>query len=108
MAWIISIKLRKGRKGSIFFQAKKSPAVQRRRSWKLTWDAAQFGGEYAEIDTNVQLEELFVIMQAHCFEPFLHNLSSLVLNGVEIDAESFKNFVIWHAECGKLSPNKNR
>jgi hypothetical protein len=72
----------------------------------LGWDGTQYGGEYAEIDTNVQLEELFEIMNTYSFEPFLHNLSRLELNGVEIDVQSFKNFVIWYAECRKASAAK--
>ena len=72
----------------------------------LCWDANQYGGDYAEIETNVQLEELFEIMNANSFEPLLHNLSQLHLNGVEIDAESFKNFVIWYAEYRKRSAAK--
>lgn len=69
----------------------------------LRWDDGQYGGEYVEIDTNVTLEELFEIMNTYRFGPLLHNLSELVLNGVEIDAQSFKNFVIWHAEWRKVS-----
>jgi hypothetical protein len=53
------------------------------------------------IDTNVQLEELFEIMNTHNFEPMLHNLSSLHLNGVEFNANAFKHFVIWYAEYQK-------
>jgi len=52
----------------------------------LCWDSGQYGGEYVEIDTNVTLEELFEIVHTSSFEPFLHNLYELVLNGVEIDA----------------------
>jgi hypothetical protein len=72
----------------------------------ITWGAIQYGGEYVEIDTNVRLEELFELMNTCSFEPLLHNLSRLELNGVEIDAESFKNFVIWYAECQKASAAK--
>jgi len=42
-------------------------------------------------------------MNTNSFEPLLHNLCELELNGVEIDAQSFKNFVIWYAECRKAS-----
>jgi hypothetical protein len=35
------------------------------------------------------------------FEQLLRDLPSLQLNGVEIDAQSFKDFVIWYAECRK-------
>src|SRR5215831_1609531 len=45
-------------------------------SGALNWGAIQYGAEYAVIDTNVQLEELLEIMNAHNFEPLLHNLSS--------------------------------
>ena len=69
----------------------------------LGWDGIQYSGEYVEIDTNVQLEELFEIMNTYSFEPLLHNLYRLTLNGIEIDAQSFKNFVIWHADCHKSS-----
>jgi hypothetical protein len=72
----------------------------------LGWGGNQYGGEFAEIKTNVQLEELFDIMNTSGFEPFLHNLSQLHLNGVEIDAQSFKNFVIWYAEYRKRSAAK--
>jgi hypothetical protein len=67
---------------------------------------AGYSGEYVEIDTNGALEELFEIMNTHSFEPLLHNLSQLHLNGVEIDAQSFKNFVIWYAEYRKASAAK--
>jgi hypothetical protein len=72
----------------------------------LDWDGNQYGAQYAKIDTNIQLEELFDIMIMHNFEPFMHNLSRLELNGVEIDAQSFKNFVMWYAECRKASADK--
>jgi hypothetical protein len=72
----------------------------------LDCDANQYGAERAKIDTNIQLEELFDIMNMHNFEPFMHNLSRLELNGVEIDAESFRNFVNWYAECRKISAPK--
>ena len=74
----------------------------------LCWGANQYGGDYAEIDTNVRLEELFEIMNTNSFEALLHNLCKLELNGVEIDAQSFKNFVIWYAECRKASPKNPR
>jgi hypothetical protein len=70
------------------------------------WEGGQYGGEYVDIDTNVQLEELFDVMDTNPFEPLLNNLSELTLNGVEIDAQSFKNFVIWHAKCRKASSAK--
>jgi hypothetical protein len=44
------------------------------------------------------LEELFEIMNTYSFEPFFHNVSTMTLNGIEIDAESFKNFAVWYAE----------
>jgi hypothetical protein len=72
----------------------------------LGCDLRQYGGEYAEIDTNVQLEELFDIMNMYSFEPLLHNLCNLNLNEIEIDAQSFKNFVTWYAECCKRSAAK--
>jgi hypothetical protein len=74
----------------------------------LRWDGIQYGGEYVEIDTNVQLEELFEIMNTYSFEPLLNNLYKLTLNGIEIDAQSFRNFVIWHADCRKSSAARNR
>ena len=61
-------------------------------------DAGQYGGEFVEISTNIKLEELFEIMNMHNFEPMLHNLSRLKLNGIELDVESFKNFVAWYAK----------
>jgi hypothetical protein len=72
----------------------------------LAGDGTQYGAEHAEIDTNLHLEELFEIMLMYNFEPFMHNLSQLILNGVEIDVESFKNFVMWYAECSKASAGK--
>jgi hypothetical protein len=64
----------------------------------LNWGEIRYMGEDVEIDTNVQLEELFEIMNTSSFEPLLHNLYRLTLNGIEIDAQSFKKFVIWHAD----------
>jgi hypothetical protein len=72
----------------------------------LSWEANQYGGEYAEIETNIQLEELFEIMNTISFEPFLHNLSRLTLNGAEIDVHAFKNFVIWYANSRAASATK--
>jgi hypothetical protein len=69
----------------------------------LGWGMNTYGGEYVEIDTNVQLEELFEIMSSYNFAPLLHNLSKIIINGIEIDDQSFKNFVIWYAECRKRS-----
>jgi hypothetical protein len=74
----------------------------------LSWDGRQYSGEFVEVDTNIQLEELFEIMSMYSFEPLLHNLYKLTLNGVQIDAESFKNFVTWHAECHKASTAKTK
>jgi hypothetical protein len=72
----------------------------------ICWDAIQYGGEYVTIDTNVRLEELFDIMNTNSLEPLLHNIDTLDLNGVEIDASSFRNFVIWYAEWRKASTAK--
>ena len=69
----------------------------------LGWDGNQYCGEYVEIDTNLRLEELFEIMNTYSFEPLLHNLSKLTLNSIEIDDQSFRNFVIWYAKRCKSS-----
>jgi hypothetical protein len=66
----------------------------------------EYGGQNVEIDTNVQLEELFEIKNMHNFEHLLHYTSRLQLNGVEIDVGSFRNFVIWYAEYRKASAAK--
>jgi hypothetical protein len=67
----------------------------------LTWGLNQYGGSRAKIETNIPLEELFDLMNTNSFEPFLHNLEHLELNGVEINVESFKDFVTWHAQMDK-------
>jgi hypothetical protein len=72
----------------------------------MGWGAGQHGGEFVEIDTNIQLGELFEIMNTNSFEPLMHNLSRLTLNGVDIDAQSFQNFVTWYADCRKASAAK--
>jgi hypothetical protein len=71
----------------------------------LAVDAQQYAGGTVEIDTNISLEELFEIMNMYNFEPFLSNTDSLTLNGVEIDIESFRNFVIWYAAVCKKTKN---
>jgi hypothetical protein len=63
----------------------------------LDWEGNQYGGEDVEIDMNIQLEEVFEIMNTSNFEPLLNNMSSLRINGVPIDVQSLRNFVAWYA-----------
>jgi hypothetical protein len=65
----------------------------------LDYEAIQYAGGTVEIETNIHLEELLEIMDMHNFEPFLHNTDSLTINGVEIDMDSFRRFVVWLAKC---------
>src|SRR5262249_19640750 len=62
-----------------------------------------FGGSNVTIDTNIALDELLTTMNTQALETLLNNLDHLVVNAVEIDVESFRNFVRWYAETSKRS-----
>jgi hypothetical protein len=67
----------------------------------LSDDARQYSGGEVKINTNISLEELFEIMNMYSFEPLLHNTDTLILNGVEIFFDSFKDVLVWYAEVCK-------
>src|SRR5262245_55973909 len=68
----------------------------------LNVERSIFGGSDVRIDTNIELEELLQTMKSQAFATLLHNLDHLVINSVEIDAQSFKNFLSWYAETSEL------
>jgi hypothetical protein len=68
------------------------------------YDAGQFSGGCVQIKTNINLEELFAILNTNPFEPLLQNTESLTINDVEIDIDSFKSVLIWYRKlCEKLN-----
>jgi hypothetical protein len=58
-------------------------------------DGIQYSGEYAQIQTNLSLEDLLEVFTMNSFDPLMNNLSTISINDVDIDAEQFKTAVSW-------------